>query len=143
MPPTGRIRKPTANTAAAHNAPPTSCGGRAGQIQGVLSAARNIRGGCVEMGDAAEDLAQDTFLRLFRAARDYTEQGYLRAYLFRIATNLVRSEERRAQRLRLLPRQNPIGTIGGVVIIIVILVAVFAPGGLIGLVTKLRRLIRG
>ena len=52
--------------------------------------------------DRAEDLAQDTFLRLFRAARDYTEQGYLRAYLFRIATNLVRSEERRERRLRLL-----------------------------------------
>jgi RNA polymerase sigma-70 factor (ECF subfamily) len=52
--------------------------------------------------DHAEDLAQDTFLRLFRAARDYTEQGYLRAYLFRIATNLVRSVERRERRLRLL-----------------------------------------
>jgi RNA polymerase sigma-70 factor (ECF subfamily) len=52
--------------------------------------------------DRAEDLAQDTFLRLFRAARDYTEQGYLRAYLFRIATNLVRSGERRERRLRLL-----------------------------------------
>src|SRR5258706_6896132 len=48
--------------------------------------------------DRAEDLAQDTFLRLFRAARDYTEQGYLRAYLFRIATNLVRSVERRGRR---------------------------------------------
>lgn len=60
--------------------------------------------------DRAEDLAQETFLRLFRAARDYTEQGYLRAFLFRIATNLVRSEERRAKRLRLLtpflPRQE-------------------------------------
>ncbi len=52
--------------------------------------------------DRAEDLAQETFLRLFRSARDYTEQGYLRAYLFRIATNLVRSEERRERRLRLL-----------------------------------------
>lgn len=52
--------------------------------------------------DRAEDLAQETFLRLFRSARDYTEQGYLRAYLFRIATNLVRSEERREKRLRLL-----------------------------------------
>jgi RNA polymerase sigma-70 factor (ECF subfamily) len=52
--------------------------------------------------DRAEDLAQETFLRLFRAAGEYTEQGYLRAFLFRIATNLVRSEERRAQRLRLL-----------------------------------------
>ena len=52
--------------------------------------------------DRAEDLAQETFLRLFRSARDYSEQGYLRAYLFRIATNLVRSEERRERRLRLL-----------------------------------------
>jgi RNA polymerase sigma-70 factor (ECF subfamily) len=60
--------------------------------------------------DRAEDLAQETFLRLFRAARDYTEQGYLRAFLYRIATNLVRSEERQAKRLRLLapflPRQE-------------------------------------
>jgi RNA polymerase sigma-70 factor (ECF subfamily) len=52
--------------------------------------------------DRAEDLAQETFLRLFRAAAGYSEQGFLRAYLFRIATNLVRSEERRERRLRLL-----------------------------------------
>src|SRR4028119_479163 len=41
--------------------------------------------------DRAEDMAQETFLRLFRAAGSYSEQGYLRAYLFRIGTNLVRS----------------------------------------------------
>ncbi len=52
--------------------------------------------------DRAEDLAQETFLRLFRSAAGYTEQGFLRAFLFRIATNLVRSEERREKRLRLL-----------------------------------------
>ncbi|MFL6201696.1 MAG: RNA polymerase sigma factor [Thermoanaerobaculia bacterium] len=52
--------------------------------------------------DRAEDLAQETFLRLFRSAGGYTEQGLLRGYLFRIATNLVRSEERREKRLRLL-----------------------------------------
>jgi RNA polymerase sigma-70 factor, ECF subfamily len=52
--------------------------------------------------DRAEDLAQESFLRLFRFAGGYSEQGYLRAYLYRIATNLVRSEERRERRLRLL-----------------------------------------
>ena len=52
--------------------------------------------------DRAEDLAQESFLRLFRFAAGYSEQGYLRAYLYRIATNLVRSEERRERRLRLL-----------------------------------------
>jgi RNA polymerase sigma-70 factor (ECF subfamily) len=52
--------------------------------------------------DRAQDLGQETFLRLFRAADSYVEQGYLRAYLLRIATNLVRSEERREARLRLL-----------------------------------------
>lgn len=52
--------------------------------------------------DRAQDLGQETFLRLFRAADGYVEQGYLRAYLYRIATNLLRSEERREQRLKLL-----------------------------------------
>jgi len=52
--------------------------------------------------DRAEDLAQETFLRLWRTAGSYVEQGFLRAFLFRIATNLVRSEERREKRFRLL-----------------------------------------
>src|SRR6266545_38684 len=52
--------------------------------------------------DRAEDLAQETFLRLWRTAGSYVEQGNLRAFLFRIATNLVRSEERREKRFRLL-----------------------------------------
>ncbi len=52
--------------------------------------------------DRAEDLAQETFLRLWRSSGSYQEQGYLRAFLFRIATNLVRTEERREKRYRLL-----------------------------------------
>lgn len=52
--------------------------------------------------DRAEDLAQETFLKLYRSAADYRERGHLVAFLFRIATNLLRSEERRARRFRLL-----------------------------------------
>jgi len=52
--------------------------------------------------ERAEDLGQETFLRLYRSASGYVEQGLLRAFLFRIATNLARSEERRERRLRLV-----------------------------------------
>ncbi len=50
----------------------------------------------------SEDLAQEAFLRVFRSASSYREQGQLTAYLFRIATNLLRSEERKARRWQLL-----------------------------------------
>lgn len=52
--------------------------------------------------ERAEDLAQEAFLRLFHAARTYRERGQLKAFLYRIATNLLRSEERRRRRWRLL-----------------------------------------
>ncbi|HSM49843.1 MAG TPA: sigma factor, partial [Thermoanaerobaculia bacterium] len=52
--------------------------------------------------DRAEDLAQETFLRLFRGASRYVEQGRLRPFLFRIAVNLARGEERRRRRRALL-----------------------------------------
>ena len=48
--------------------------------------------------ERAEDLAQESFLRLYDRAGNYREQGLLQAYLFRIATNLLRSEERRKMR---------------------------------------------
>lgn len=58
--------------------------------------------------DRGEDLAQEAFLRLFRAAGRYREEGHLTAFLYRIATNLVRSEARRERRWRLLaPRLAP------------------------------------
>lgn len=50
--------------------------------------------------DRAHDLAQETFLRLYRTAGRYEERGQLPALIYRIATNLVRSEERRARRVR-------------------------------------------
>lgn len=52
--------------------------------------------------ERAEDLAQEAFLRLFRAASRYRERGRLAAFLYRIATNLLRSEERRERRWRTL-----------------------------------------
>ena len=51
---------------------------------------------------AAEDLAHDAFVRLFERAASYRPQGRFRAYLYRIAVNLLRSQERRKQRWRLI-----------------------------------------
>jgi RNA polymerase sigma-70 factor, ECF subfamily len=55
--------------------------------------------GCRE---SAEDFAQETFVRLYQQLDRYREEGALTAYLFRIATNLVKSDERRKRRWRLL-----------------------------------------
>ncbi len=54
--------------------------------------------------ERAEDLAQDAFVRVYRSAGRYRERGQFQAFLYRIATNQLRSEERRAARWRgLLP----------------------------------------
>jgi RNA polymerase sigma-70 factor (ECF subfamily) len=52
--------------------------------------------------DRSQDLAQETFLRLYQRADRYEDRGQFKAYLYRIATNLVRSEARREHRFRLL-----------------------------------------
>ncbi len=60
--------------------------------------------------DRAEDIAQETFVRFYKQIHHYREEGTLSAYLFRIATNLVRSEERRKRRWQML---QPILAYGG------------------------------
>jgi len=52
--------------------------------------------------DRAEDWAQEAFVRLYQHADRYRHEGKLAPYLFRIATNLVRSEQRRARRWQIL-----------------------------------------
>ena len=49
----------------------------------------------VEDPAAAADLAQETFVRVYRAAGRYQESGKFESRLFRIAANLVRSRQRR------------------------------------------------
>jgi RNA polymerase sigma-70 factor (ECF subfamily) len=45
---------------------------------------------------AADDLLQDTYYRFLRTRRAWESEAHRRAYLFRIATNLVRDSQRRA-----------------------------------------------
>ncbi len=56
----------------------------------------------------AEDIAQETFVRLFQHAARYKEQGRLSHLLYRIAGNLLRSEERRARRWRIVRAKAPV-----------------------------------
>lgn len=49
----------------------------------------------VEDPAAAADLAQETFVRVYRAAPRYRESGRFESWLFRIAGNLVKSRQRR------------------------------------------------
>ena len=50
--------------------------------------------------DRAEELAQEAFLRLYQKSAYYQESGKLVPYLLRIATNLLRTQERRSRRWR-------------------------------------------
>src|SRR3979409_2355154 len=52
--------------------------------------------------DGAVDLAQETFVRVFRAADRYQTTYAFSTYIYRIATNLAISELRRRKRRRLL-----------------------------------------
>lgn len=52
--------------------------------------------------DQAEDIAQEAFVRLFTHSARYEERGQFVAYLYRIATNLLRAQERTRKRRELL-----------------------------------------
>lgn len=52
--------------------------------------------------ERGEEVAQEAFLRLYQSASRYREEGRLLPLLYRIATNLVRTEDRRARRWRML-----------------------------------------
>jgi len=52
--------------------------------------------------DTAVDLAQETFLRVFRAAERYQSSYAFSTYIYRIATNLAISELRKRKRHRLV-----------------------------------------
>lgn len=78
---------------------------RSGQTSAFAEIVHRYKDGLVGylirlLGDRerAEDLAQEAFLRLYERSSSYEERGQLKAYLFRIATNQLRSEERRALR---------------------------------------------
>jgi RNA polymerase sigma-70 factor (ECF subfamily) len=57
--------------------------------------------------ERAEDFAQEAFVRLYEVSGRYEERGKLAPYLFRIATNLVRSDARRSLRWRTLVPMLP------------------------------------
>jgi RNA polymerase sigma-70 factor (ECF subfamily) len=56
--------------------------------------------------EEAEDLCQDTFLKLIKAADRYQPTGKFQSWLFRIAGNQARSRLRRRKILRWLPLTN-------------------------------------
>ncbi len=56
--------------------------------------------------EEAEDLCQDTFMKLISAATRYQPEGKFQSWLFRIAGNQARSRLRRRKILRWLPLSN-------------------------------------
>jgi RNA polymerase sigma-70 factor, ECF subfamily len=54
-------------------------------------------------GQLADDLLQESYYRFLRIRVDWESETHRRAYLFRIATNLVRDSRRRARRGQVVP----------------------------------------
>ena len=57
--------------------------------------------------DAARDLTQEVFLRVYRSAGAYTDAGRFKPWLFRIAVNLARDAARRSARRPETPFTGP------------------------------------
>ena len=53
--------------------------------------------------EEAEDLVQDTFVKVFRKADGYRPEGLFKSWLFRIAGNLARSRLRRRKIIGWIP----------------------------------------
>jgi len=71
--------------------------------------ARPLRGYLLRcLGDPAlaDDLVQETYLRLLRSDLETDDETYRRNYLFRIATNLVRDHFRKRRPERPLPKEG-------------------------------------
>lgn len=62
--------------------------------------------------ELAEDLMQETFLRVVRTIGSYEHDGRFEAWLFRIAANLARDEARRRQRRGTAARLDERGDVG-------------------------------
>ena len=56
----------------------------------------------VRSRERAEEIAQETFVRLYESASKYRERERLAPYLYRIATNIVITQARREKRWNLL-----------------------------------------
>jgi RNA polymerase sigma-70 factor, ECF subfamily len=54
-------------------------------------------------GPEAEDIAQETFVRVCQGAATYRHKGRFASWLFRIAGNLARSQIRRRKLIRFIP----------------------------------------
>ena len=70
-----------------------------GRLLGFLTRSLGSRG-------EAEDLAQETFVKVFQGAADYQQEGRFASWLFKIAGNLLRSRIRRRKIVRLPKRQQ-------------------------------------
>ena len=70
-------------------------------------AVRRHLGRMVRTGGAADDLAQEAFLRVWTRAGQWDGRGSFRGWLFRIATNLALNHLRSVRRRRQRPLEPP------------------------------------